>query len=84
MHGALTVRSVPRVGILIVRHIPRVGNFDMATILDNEKGLKINLVPKAFPSPSSEGKALGTRLPKNKSANLEITLEGVQMNFPHL
>ena len=27
------------------------GDFDMATILDNEEGLEINLVPKAFPSP---------------------------------
>ena len=29
------------------------GEFDMATILDSEEGLEINLVPKAFPSPSS-------------------------------
>ena len=45
----------------------------MATILDNEEGLEINLVPKAFPSPSSEGKALGTRLPENNFAILENT-----------
>ena len=45
----------------------------MATILDNEEGLEINLVPKAFPSPGSAGKALGTRLPKNNSAILENT-----------
>ena len=51
--------------VLIVRHIPRVGNFDMAIILDNGEGLEINLVPKAFLSPGSAGKALGTRLPKN-------------------
>ena len=45
----------------------------MATILDNEEGLEINLVPKAFPSPSSEGKSLGTGLPENNSAMLEDT-----------
>ena len=45
----------------------------MATILDNEKGLEINLVPKAFPSPGSGEKALGTRLPKINSAILENT-----------
>ena len=70
-HGPLTARSVPRVGILIVRHIPR--KINMATIFDNEEGLEINLVPKAFPSPGSAGKALGTRLPKNNSAILENT-----------
>ena len=42
----------------------------MVTILDNEEGLEINLVPKAFHSPSSEGKALGTRLPEKNSAIL--------------
>ena len=47
--------------------------FDMATILDNEEGLEINLVPMAFSSPASEGKALATRLPKNNSAILENT-----------
>ena len=50
---------------------PQGGEFDMATILDNEEGLEINLIPKAFPSPSSEGKALGMRLPENNSAFLE-------------
>ena len=45
----------------------------MATILDNEEGLEINLVPKAFPSPGNEEKALGTRLPKSNSAILENT-----------
>ena len=45
----------------------------MATILDNEKGLEINLAPKTFPSPVSGEKALGTRLPKNNSAVLENT-----------
>ena len=43
----------------------------MATILDNKEGLEINLVPKAFPSPGSGEKALGTRLLKNNSAILE-------------
>ena len=52
---------------------PQGGEFDMATILDNEEGVEINLVPKAFPAPGSAGKALGTRLPKNKSAILENT-----------
>ena len=28
-HGNLTLRSVPRVGILIIRDVPGVGNFDM-------------------------------------------------------
>ena len=45
----------------------------MATILDNEEGLEINLVPKAFPSLGSREKALRTRLPKNNSAILENT-----------
>ena len=49
------------------------GEFDMATILDNEEGLEINLVPKAFPSLGSREKALRTRLPKNNSAILENT-----------
>ena len=52
---------------------PRGGGFDMATILDNEEGLEITLVSKAFPSPSYEGKTLGTRLPENNSAILENT-----------
>ena len=52
---------------------PQGGRFNMATILDNEEGLEINLVPKAFPSPGSAGKALGTRLPKNNFTILENT-----------
>ena len=38
-----------------------------------EEGLEIYLVSKAFPSPGSGEKALGTRLPKNNSAILENT-----------
>lgn len=29
-HGNLTLRSVPRVGILIIGDVPGVGNFDMS------------------------------------------------------
>ena len=29
-HGNLTLRSVPRVGILIISDVPGVGNFDMS------------------------------------------------------
>ena len=50
---------------------PKGGEFDMVTILDNEEGLEINLASKAFPSPDSEGNALGKRLPENNSAILE-------------
>ena len=73
-HVALTVRSVPTQGGDFNRSTYSQGReFDMATILDNEEGLEINLVPKAFPSPSSEGKALGTRLLGNNSAILKNT-----------
>ena len=61
------MRSVPRVGDFDHMTYPQGGEIDMATILDNEEGLEINLVPKAFPSPSSEGKALGMRLPENQT-----------------
>ena len=57
---------------------PQDGESDMATILDNEEGLEINLVPKAFPSPGSEGKALETRLPENKSAILKNTQKALK------
>ena len=50
---------------------PQGREFDMATILDNEEGLEINLVPRAFPSPSNEGKALGTRFLGNNSSMLD-------------
>ena len=33
---------------------PQGGEFDKTTILDNEEGLEINLLPRTFPSPSSE------------------------------
>ena len=72
--GTLTVRSVPRVGILILRHIPRVGNLTWPpSWIMTEEGLESYLVSKAFPSPGSGEKALGTRLPKNNSAILENT-----------
>ena len=51
---------------------PQGGEFDMATILDNEV-LEINLVPKVFTPSSSERKVLETRLPENNSAILENT-----------
>ena len=54
----------PREGGFDCEVCPQGGEFDMATILDNEEGLEIYLVSKAFPSPGSGEKALGTRLPK--------------------
>ena len=54
------------------------GEFDLATILDNEEGLEINLVPKDFSCPGSEGKALETRLSENNSAILKNTRKALK------
>ena len=44
---------------------PQGGEFDMAAILDNNEGLEINLVPKAFPFPGSGEKAHNSAILEN-------------------
>ena len=68
----------PRVRVFDRMTYPQGGEFDMATIFDNEEGLEINLVPRASPSPSNEGKALGTRFLGNNSAVLDNTKKGFE------
>ena len=58
----------------------------MATILDNEEGLEINLVPKAFPSLGSGEKALergclkitppSWKIPRRRSNELPTFVRG--------
>ena len=48
-HGNLTVRSAPRVGILIIHDVPGVGNFDNVAILisgESGEGLEMTCLGK--------------------------------------